>query len=86
MSKADKKLSRMRNNPRGDWVLDDLITLASRHGITFKNQVGSHATFTHQAVSEILTVPAARPIKPHYIKRFVAMIDEIDTSVEDEEN
>lgn len=76
MSKSEKRLARMRNNPQG-WVLDDLITVANEFGMTLKNQVGSHATFSHPLMREILTVPAKRPIKPVYVKKFVAMIDEI---------
>ena len=79
MSRSEKRLARMRNNPQG-WVLDDLIAVANQHGIQLKNQVGSHATFSHPSVREILTVPAKRPIKSVYVKKFVAMVDEVSLS------
>lgn len=36
---------------------------------------GSHVIFSATGVREILSVPAKRPIKPVYIKQFVALID-----------
>ena len=57
MTKIEKLLSKLRNNPR-DW------------------QIGTnHVTFRHQNGAK-LTVPAHRPIKPIYIKKFVRLIDE----------
>jgi predicted RNA binding protein YcfA (HicA-like mRNA interferase family) len=38
---------------------------------------GSHHVFSHPQVKDPLSVPAHRPIKPIYIKRFVALIDQI---------
>jgi len=35
VTKADKILRRMRNNPRG-WRIDDLKTLADRYGIDYR--------------------------------------------------
>ncbi|MBN9426010.1 MAG: type II toxin-antitoxin system HicA family toxin [Burkholderiales bacterium] len=71
---VDKLLSRMRANPKGDWTIDDLITLARRHGIEFVLPTGgSHRIFRYQDGS-ILSVPAKRPVKPHYIKAFVSRL------------
>ena len=36
---------------------------------------GSHVIFSAPGVREIVSVPAKRPIKPVYIKQFVALID-----------
>jgi hypothetical protein len=76
MTTADKTLDRMRNNPR-DWRIDDLLTVAGRCGIEVRNSGGSHHVFSAQGVAESLCVPAHRPIKPVYIKRFIVMIDTI---------
>jgi hypothetical protein len=35
MTKADKIIARMRNNPR-DWRIEDLEALAHRHGIDYR--------------------------------------------------
>lgn len=74
MTTADKTLDRMRNNPR-DWRIDDLLTVAGRYGIEVRNSGGSHHIFSAAGCTESLCVPAHRPIKPVYVKRFIAMID-----------
>jgi len=76
MTKADKILDQMRNNPR-DWRIDDLVVVAARYGIEIRNSGGSHHVFSARGIAESLCVPAHSPIKPVYIKRFVGMIDSI---------
>jgi predicted RNA binding protein YcfA (HicA-like mRNA interferase family) len=77
MGKVARKLESMRNNPRADWVMSDLMTIADAHGISYRKGSGSHVTFSHPKVTKILTVPARRPIKAPYIRDFVALVDEI---------
>jgi predicted RNA binding protein YcfA (HicA-like mRNA interferase family) len=74
MAKADKIIEKMRNNPK-DWQIADLEVIAGRYGITVRKGKGSHVSFSHSRWVEILTVPAHRPIKPIYIKKFVSLID-----------
>ena len=76
MTTADKTLDRMRNNPR-DWRIDDLLTVAERYGIEVRNNGGSHHVFSATGVADSLCVPAHRPVKPIYVKRFIAIIDTI---------
>ena len=73
MTTADKLLDKMRNNPR-DWRIDDLISVAGRYGLEIRNSGGSHHVFSARGAPDSLSVPAHRPIKPVYVKRFVAMI------------
>lgn len=76
MSTHDKTLAKMRNNPR-DWRIDDIKTVAQRVGIDWRNEGGSHYVFSFLGVDEDVCVPAHRPIKPIYVRRFVALIDKI---------
>ena len=76
MTTADKTLDRMRNNPR-DWRIDDLFTVAERHGIEVRNNGGSHHVFSATGIVDSLCIPAHRPIKPVYVKQFIVMIDAI---------
>ena len=77
MSRKDKKLERMNNNPR-DWRIDDLKSIANEFGLKFKNsKTGSHVTFYHLGHPENLTIPAKRPIKPFYVEEFTALIERI---------
>lgn len=77
MTAVDKLLEKMRNNPR-DWRIDDLISVAVRYGLEIRNSGGSHHVFSARGGTDTLCVPAHRPIKPVYVKRFVAMIDLIE--------
>ena len=65
----------MRRNPR-DWKIEDLKAIADRLGISWR-QHGSHVTFRHPNAAKI-TVPAHRPIKPVYVKKFLEMLTEVD--------
>jgi predicted RNA binding protein YcfA (HicA-like mRNA interferase family) len=76
MSKIGKTIEKMRNNPM-DWQIADLEVIAGRLGITVRRGKGSHASFTHPKWVEILTVPAHRPVKPIYVKKFVLLIDSL---------
>lgn len=74
MAKADKILENMKNNPH-DWRIDSLMTVARAHNIEWRQPGTSHVTFRHPNGSKI-TVPAHRPIKPIYIKKFVRFVEE----------
>lgn len=76
MPSRGKVLARMRANPR-DWHIEDLETLARHYGISVRKPGGSHVIFFHPASPEMLSVPARRPIKPVYVRRFVALIKQL---------
>lgn len=76
MSTAAKLLGAMRQNPN-DWAIAKLLTVAKRHGVEVRSTGGSHYVFSHPSVRDPLSVPAHRPIKAIYIKRFIALIDQI---------
>jgi hypothetical protein len=72
---AAKILSRMRNNPAG-WRIEDLKTVADRFDVDYRQPGTSHVTFRHRSGAK-LTVPARKPIKPIYVKKFLELIDEV---------
>ena len=76
MGSGDKIVNAMRNNPR-DWAMAKLLTVASHYGLEVRSTGGSHHVFSHPSVMNSLSVPARRPIKAIYIKRFIALIDQI---------
>ncbi len=76
MTAADKTLAAMRNNPR-DWRIEDLQTVARRHGLTWEQPGTSHVTFRAPGGGK-LTVPARKPIKPVYVRHFVTLIDSLE--------
>lgn len=77
MSKADKIMGRMRSNPR-DWRIESLEIIASRYDIVVRKSGGSHVVFSHASTPIAVTVPAHKPIKPPYIRQFLALIDDIE--------
>ena len=76
MGSGDKIVNAMRNNPR-DWAMAKLLTVASHYGLEVRSTGGSHHVFSHPSVMNSLSVPARRPIKAIFIKRFIALIDQI---------
>ena len=52
--------------------------LARRNGIDWRQPGTSHVTFSYPGLLP-LTVPAHKPVKPIYIKRFLALIDSMET-------
>jgi hypothetical protein len=73
---SGKTLQKVRRNPSG-WRIEDLLDVAEDNGVEWRRpgRGGSHVIFSASGVREILSVPAKRPIKPIYIKYFLALID-----------
>jgi hypothetical protein len=74
MSAADKRLMRMRQNPKADWHIDDLKSVARAKDIEWRQPGASHVTFRRPDGGK-LTVPARKPIKPVYIRLFVEFVE-----------
>jgi len=66
----------MRKNQTG-WRIEDLQTAAKESSVEWRRpgRGGSHVIFSAPGVREIVSVPAKRPIKPVYIKHFMALIE-----------
>jgi hypothetical protein len=63
----------MKTNPR-DWRIESLKSVAAANKIAFRQPGGSHVIFRHTN-GAMSSVPAHRPIKPVYIKKFVRFIE-----------
>lgn len=72
MSTAEKLLEKMRNNPK-DWRIEQLKTVARAYNIVWRQRGTSHVLFI-RSDGQTLPVPANRPIKPIYIKKFVEFV------------
>lgn len=73
MSNATKLLQAMRSNPL-DWRLAQLQTVARQHGIDWRHVGTSHCIFV-RIDGKTLPVPARRPIKPIYVKKFLELVE-----------
>lgn len=77
MSQFEKTLASMRNNPKG-WALSDLQKIARRYGFEWDEGKGSHGSFRHKELRDIITIPYNKPIKPYYVKKLLNAIEEIE--------
>jgi len=75
VSQADKTLQKMRNNPDG-WRIEDLQAIARRFEMDWRHDGTSHCVFI-TASGKTLPVPAKKPIKPIYIKKFLLLLEEL---------
>ena len=64
----------MKANPL-DWRIESLKGVADAAGVVYRQPGGSHVIFRHSN-GAMLSVPARRPIKPVYVKKFVRLIEE----------
>jgi hypothetical protein len=66
----------MRKHQVG-WRIEKLEAVAAENFLACRRpgRGGSHVIFSAAGVREIVSAPAKRPIKPVYIKQFLALID-----------
>lgn len=81
MSKREKLIERMKNNPK-DVPFEDIDSLLIYYGFT--RQGTKHYFYTHPAVSEVVTIPRHKPIKAVYIERALRVIDEVKEVINNE--
>jgi len=78
VSKARKLLQSMRNNPAADWSIDDVRRICDGLGWPcLPPSGGSHWKVVATGSETILTIPARRPIKAIYIRKLIALVDEV---------
>ena len=74
MSKHDKTIAAMRNNPL-DWRMEQIESVAAHVGLKVRKNGGSHVVFQRDGCPLEACVPARKPIKPVYVVQFLALID-----------
>jgi len=77
MSKIDKLIEKLRNNPR-DANISIIRKILDKFGLEHVWGKGDHLNVKHPSINYILTIPAHKPIKPIYIIKLLNMIDEIE--------
>ena len=79
MTKSDKLLTRMRQNPAGDWTIGDIERVCAGLGWLClpPSGGGSHWKVAAPDDDTILTLPAKRPVKPIYIRKLLAMMERL---------
>lgn len=66
----------MARNPKGGWRIGHIVKVCADHGVDCKppRGGGSHYKVSKAGKPDILTIPFKRPIKPIYIKKLVAFL------------
>ena len=73
MTQIEKLIKKLHANPQ-NWLISDLKKLAERYNIIWRQNGTSHVQFVREDGST-LTVPAHRPIKPIYVKKFLDLLE-----------
>lgn len=76
MSKKEKLLAGIKNNPR-DVSFNDLDKLLRSAGFVRRQsrKGSSHYNYTHDLLDEILTVPKEKPLKAYIVKQTLKSYD-----------
>jgi predicted RNA binding protein YcfA (HicA-like mRNA interferase family) len=77
MSTIEKLREKMQNNPQ-NWRIEDAERLAKSFGFDCGSGKGSHRIFYHPRLTERLSIPAKRPVKPVYIRKLLDLIEELE--------
>jgi hypothetical protein len=68
MARALKQLAAMKRDPRRGWTIADVKQVCRSFGVRpYGPERGSHYVLSHPSIEGLLTIPAARPVKPMYI-------------------
>ncbi|MEC5291442.1 type II toxin-antitoxin system HicA family toxin [Aurantimonas sp. C2-6-R+9] len=78
-----KTIEKMRANPKADWRIRDVEKACREAGAKFAAPPGSGSHFyvKMDGKRDRLTVPAHKPIKPHYIRQLIRYLQNPDTEL-----
>lgn len=68
-------------DPKSDWRIEQLKAIADRYEISYRQPGTNHVTFRPRR-GDKLTIPARRPVKPVYVRKFLAMLDALEAEDE----
>lgn len=79
MTKREKRLQKLRQNPR-NVLFDELRQILEDHGFILARVTGSHHIFVAEIGGHVwkLTIPFHKPIKTTYVRTALNAIDEIN--------
>lgn len=66
----------MRANKR-DWSVKDLVIVANNLKISCSNKGGSHYVFTHQKITNNLSIPKHKDLHTDYITKFIRLVESV---------
>lgn len=81
MGRIEKVLARMRANPRADWRIEDFKRVSQSLEIDWDHDGTSHVVFRSPDGAHV-SVPAHKPIKSIYVKKFLALVHRVEKNHE----
>jgi hypothetical protein len=81
MGRIEKALAHMRANPKGDWQIGDFKKIARSLKIDWDHDGTSHVVFRSPDGTHV-SVPAHKPIKPVYVKKFLSLVEKMEENRE----
>lgn len=83
MSKAEKRLARMKANPKG-WRYEEVAGILKRYGFTTSSAGGSHRVFKHPSgIRTGLLESGSGTLLPVYVEEAVAAIERVREAAQD---
>ena len=77
MSRREKQLARMRENPKG-WRYEEVACILEWYGFTTDSEGGSHRVFKHPCGRRVTIVAkGSGTLLPVYVKEAIAAIDDV---------
>ena len=84
MVKASKLYERLLESPSHPIAFRDFEQLLLSFGFVLKRRKGSHRSYRHPAVAEILTVqPRGKDAQPYQVRKFIAIVGEHKLTADD---
>ncbi len=84
MSQIDKLIERLRRRPK-DVSPDDLDKLLRFYDFSVHHNDGSHYTYYHPKLKDIITIPSKRPVKVVYVDKVIKAIELLGALDENED-
>lgn len=79
MSKREKLLKKLRNNPK-NIKFETIQKLLLSFGFKERQPKGGSSHYTYTLDSIIITVPKHKPVNSIYVKKVIKIIDSLDTT------
>ena len=79
-----KLYQQLLDNPRGIVPFRDFVRCLTASGFEHIRSRGSHRSYKHPNVDEVLTVqPRGKDAQPYQVRKFLAMVREFDLKLDD---
>jgi predicted RNA binding protein YcfA (HicA-like mRNA interferase family) len=84
MTKPSKLFTSLRHNPSQVIAFRDFVSLLTSFGFEQKRQRGSHRSYRHPAVAEVITIqPRGADARPYQVREFLSIVEAYNLRLEE---